>query len=104
MTQGQRLAIEGALERGHLWAKVSNGKYWVLRRNGKTKTKKIVPDYFSIPVKCGLRTCTRISDQSFVATTFDDNWRDAHFIVCDRNPINNLTPRQAAQPTIGGTL
>jgi hypothetical protein len=105
--QFNRFAIEGALERGHLWAKMSHGKYWVMRRNGMTKTKKTVPDYFSIPVKCGFRSCTRITDQSLVAGTHEDNWRDAHFVVCDRNPINNLTPQQAAKSIlskIGATL
>lgn len=81
-----RLAIEGALERGHLWAAMSNGRYWRLRRNGKTQTWKTRPNAFSVPVKAGLKSCTRITERDSVACLTDDNWRSADFVVAGSDP------------------
>jgi hypothetical protein len=86
MSQATRLAIEGALERGKLWAAMAGGKYWKLRRNGATKVWKTRPDAFSIPVKAGMRACTRIDENSLVACVTDFGWRTAHFVVSDLNP------------------
>lgn len=81
-----RFAIEGALERGQLWAAMRNGRYWRLRRNGATKLWKTRPEEFSIPVKAGLKACARIDHASSIAFLSSDNWKAAHFVVADRDP------------------
>lgn len=47
--------IEGALDQGKLYAKMSNGREWQCRRNGRTQTWKRDPSRFRIPVKAGFR-------------------------------------------------
>lgn len=59
-----RIEIENALNQGLLWARMSNGNLWRLRRNGATKLWKTRPNEFSIPVKAGLKSCGRITDIS----------------------------------------
>ena len=81
-----RLAIEGALERGHLWAAMQNGRYWRLRRNGATKLWRREADRFSIPVKAGFKSCARIDENSHVACVTDAGWRAADFVVTDHDP------------------
>lgn len=81
-----RYAVEGALQRGELWAAMRNGRYWRLRRNGATKLWKRAPDRFSIPVKCGMKSCTRITETSSVGFTSESNWRNADFVVCSTDP------------------
>jgi hypothetical protein len=85
-TQPMRLAIEGALERGQLWAAMAGGRYWKLRRNGATKLWKTRPDAFNIPVKAGLRSAARIDQNSLVACVTDEGWKTAHFVISDTNP------------------
>lgn len=69
-------AIERALDEHHVWCQMDNGRYWHVRRNGKTKLWKTRPDDFKIPVKAGLRECGYIDyhnvDQ-FVVSSFDPN-------------------------------
>lgn len=59
--------IEAALAAGSLYAHMHNGRAWQLRRNGATKRWKTRPVDFSIPVKCGFRTCARISQTSSIS-------------------------------------
>jgi hypothetical protein len=98
--QGNRLAIEGALERGQLWAAIANGRYWLLRRNGKTQLWKTKPNAFSIPVKAGLKTCARIDQASHVACVTDANWEDAVFVVSETNPTNFINELKETEPTV----
>ena len=50
-----REEIEKELDKGNLEAKMyKSGKYWKVRRNGRTKLWKTRPNEFSIPVKAGL--------------------------------------------------
>lgn len=51
-----RTEIEQALDNGKLWARMGNGRYWQLRRNGSTQLWKTRPTEFRIPVKAGLRS------------------------------------------------
>lgn len=81
-----RFAIEGALERGHLWAATTHGRWWRVRRNGRTKLWKTRPDEFRVPVKAGLRSCGEITHTSVVATMCDDGWRTADFVVSANDP------------------
>lgn len=65
-----RQEIETALAAGNLWAAMRNGRYWKLRRNGATQTWKRDPSRFSIPVKAGLRSCTRITETDIGSDNF----------------------------------
>lgn len=58
-----RQEIETALDSHVLQARAPNGKWYDVRRNGRTKLWKREPDRFSIPVKCGLRDCWRIENE-----------------------------------------
>lgn len=52
-----REEIEKELDRGNLETKVyPSGKYWKIRRNGKTKLWKTRPNEFSISIKAGIHT------------------------------------------------
>ncbi len=51
-----RNTIETALDAGRIRAKTAQGRYWLVRRNGKTKTWKTRPGEFHIPIKIGFRT------------------------------------------------
>lgn len=55
MPSRTREQIEAALDSGSLQTLMNHGKWWSLRRNGKTRTWKTRPDDFHIPVKFGLR-------------------------------------------------
>jgi hypothetical protein len=82
--------VELALSHGHLWAAMRNGRYWQLRRNGATQTWKTRPSAFSVPVKAGLKTCTRITETSSVSLMGDVDWRAAHFVVSIDDPNNAI--------------
>lgn len=57
-----RTEIETALDVGQLEALMTNGKWWRLRRNGRTQTRKSRPGEFRIPTKAGLRNYGEITD------------------------------------------
>ncbi len=71
--------IETALSKGHIWARMVSGRWWRIRRNGKTKTWVTRPGEWSIPVKAGLRSCTTLTNNS----TFGG---DGDFMICEFNP------------------
>lgn len=75
-------AIEQALDAGNLWALMRNGRYWRLRRNGQTKLWKRSPERFSIPVKAGLKSCTRITETDNVTETGGGG----NFVVSSHDP------------------
>lgn len=58
--------IELALTNGLLWARMANGNLWRVRRNGATKVWKRDTARFEIPVKVGLKSCTRIAETSVI--------------------------------------
>ena len=78
--------IEQALSRGNLWAAMRNGRFWVLRRNGATQLWKTRPTEFSIPIKAGLNSCSRLTHADNVGRTTDANWRRADFVICETDP------------------
>ena len=91
--------IENSLYNGELWAAMRSGRYWKLRRNGKTQTWKTRPGDFRIPVKCGLKSCAAITHQSPVALVGASGWRNAHFVVSATDPTKpqataTLSPSQ----------
>ncbi len=52
--------LEAALAKGQLQVTNGKGKWYTVRRNGRTQTWKREPDRYSIPVKVGFRECFRI--------------------------------------------
>lgn len=50
-----RDALEAALDAGKLEIDMGRGRWWKVRRNGKTQEWKTRPDDYRIPVKAGLR-------------------------------------------------
>jgi len=50
-----------ALDAGTLFVAMASGRWWRLRRNGKTRTWKTRPDEWAIPVKYGLKGYTTIT-------------------------------------------
>jgi hypothetical protein len=50
-----RAQFESALDKGMLYVAVSNGAWWLCRRNGKTKTWKTRPAEWRIPIKYGFQ-------------------------------------------------
>ena len=58
--------VENELRKGNLWARMANGNIWVLRTNGKTKLWKRDGNRFEVPVKCGLKVCAWITQDSII--------------------------------------
>lgn len=52
MTQSE---LEKALDSGKLQAQVTSGRWWFMRRNGKTRIWKTRPGKFYLPTKVGYR-------------------------------------------------
>jgi hypothetical protein len=57
-----REQLETALDAHNLYAHMGGGRYWRLRRNGRTQTWVHSPERFRIPVKAGLRSTGRITE------------------------------------------
>lgn len=56
---------EAALDSGRLEARMTNGNWWRVRRNGQTKIWVSRPGHFRIPIKMGLKVTSSL--------THDDN-------------------------------
>lgn len=59
-----RQELEAALDAGRLSHSMGNGKFWKIRRNGKTQTWKTRPNEFRIPIKAGLRATGNLTQDS----------------------------------------
>lgn len=46
--------IERALSEGRINVQMNNGRFWHVRRNGRTKLWKTRPGEFQIPIKAGM--------------------------------------------------
>lgn len=64
--------IEEALAAGRVEARMSSGRWWKLRRNGRTQTWKTRPGVWRIPVKAGFKSCGELTH---------DTWNSADFRV-----------------------
>ena len=78
--------IEDALRCGWLWALTARDRYWQLRRNGQTQRWKRDSSRFSIPVKAGLRACTRVDQNSNVGYE-----HGRAFVISPYKPIKGET-------------
>lgn len=56
--------LESALDSGRLEVQWQNGKWYAVRRNGRTKLWKTRPEWFRIPCKSGFRDQFAIGDES----------------------------------------
>ena len=68
MVHVTRANVEQFLDDGLLFAQMKNGRWWQVRRNGKTRTWKRDPDKFVIPIKAGMYAYGRIDE--FCVGTF----------------------------------
>jgi hypothetical protein len=59
-----RAQIESALDKQMLYVALNNGKFWLARRNGATRTWKRSPERFYIPIKYGFRGYISIDEHS----------------------------------------
>ena len=73
--------VDSALDSGNLWVRMSSGRFWKLRRNGRTQTWKTRFGRFRITVKAGLKETGAIYHTSNVGRTLD-----CDFIISDRDP------------------
>lgn len=67
MTQATRANFEELLDAGRLETAVGPGRWWKLRRNGRTRTWKRDPGRFLVPVKAGFREAGWITNTNFSA-------------------------------------
>ena len=84
----QHVTVE--LDAGHVWARMNNGRYWKLRRNGAVKLWKRDLFRYRIPVKAGLKVYSEITNQTEIGT-FDSDYQ---FIFSSADP--NTCPHRAA--------
>ena len=59
--------FETQLDKGNVFAAMRNGRWWRIRRNGKTQTWKTDASRIRIPVKAGLKSCAAITETDFNA-------------------------------------
>jgi len=76
--------LEKALDSGTLWAKMGNGRWWKVRRNGRTQVWVRKPAW-RIPVKAGLRACGELTQDSNV-TVMGDGAVRGDWIVSSFDP------------------
>jgi hypothetical protein len=82
-------AVERALDMGHLWALMRSGRYWKLRRNGKTQTWKRDPSRFRILVKFGFSGGGEITQASEIGVA---NPQDRPAILVSEHDPNSPPP------------
>ncbi len=57
-----RQEFEAALDSGRLQIQTNNGRWYDVRRNGRTKTWKTRPASFETPIKWAFRECGQVTD------------------------------------------
>lgn len=66
-----RANVEAYLDAGQLYVQMANGRWWRIRRNGRTQTWKRDATRFRIPIKAGLKSCGDISDANVLGQYID---------------------------------
>jgi hypothetical protein len=69
-----REAFEAALDHAQLWTKVGS-KWYLVRRNGRTRLWKSDPGRFLIPVKFRFRDTARVESRHFNSGFVDQFFR-----------------------------
>lgn len=64
-----RQELETALDARRLYAQVPSGRWWLMRRNGVTKTWKCDPNRFQIGYKMGLKIYGQVTDSMLSCPT-----------------------------------
>jgi hypothetical protein len=75
-----RANFESLLDSGRLECLMSSGRWWRIRRNGKTQTWKRNPAAIRVPFKMGLRGHGAIVESDFLA---DGTLNPAFYRVVD---------------------
>jgi len=78
--------IEHALDNGALYGAAGNGRFWLLRRNGKTQTWKRDKTRFRVPAKMGLKDCCQITNDTL------QQWPDKMRIADSRKNAETSIP------------
>lgn len=63
----KRQEAEKALDDGRLFVQMASGVWWVMRRNGSTKTWQKRPWLFRIPFKAGMRSYGYVTETNFLS-------------------------------------
>ena len=84
--------VEYELNEGCLWIRMSNGRYWKLRQNGRVQRWKRDLFRYRIPVKAGMYVYDAITQDDTIGT-YDSNYK---FIACngDANSRENVEARK----------
>jgi len=59
--------VDVLLDARRIETAMSRGRWWGIRRNGKTRTWKTDPKRIVIPYKFGLKGCSQITESDFDA-------------------------------------
>ena len=70
--------VERLLDAGVLYAAMTNGRWWQCRRNGATQRWKTMPERIRIPVKCGWKRYSAITEEYFINGTLDETFFRHH--------------------------
>lgn len=62
-----RAEAEKALDEHRLFVQMANGNWWLMRRNGHTKTWQRRPWLFRIPFKAGLRCYGNLTETNYLS-------------------------------------
>lgn len=57
--------FEDLLDRGQMEIAMKSGKWWAIRRNGKTRRWKREPSRIYVPFKCGMKIYGNITELHF---------------------------------------
>lgn len=68
MTQQEK---ETALDGGKVFARMTHGRNWQCRRNGKTQVWKTRPGHFRIPIKFGFKGTGEITHETVFTPSGD---------------------------------
>jgi hypothetical protein len=98
-----RANVELLLDAGLLQAAMGNGRWWGIRRNGRTQFWKRAPHRFRVPIKAGLRSCADLNEANFgdsrlfrVRPSHDGYVRDTYLQIMQR-----IEAEQAARAFAG---
>lgn len=78
--------VETALAAGQLWAGTRDGRWYEVRRNGKTQLWRTRPTHYRIPAKARLRDYVQITHESVVGRLGEEGARACDYMVAPFNP------------------
>jgi len=66
-----RKNIDQLLDHGEMEIAMTSGKWWNVRRNGRTQLWKTMPERIRIPIKYGFKFCSFIDEGDFIDGTLN---------------------------------